>query len=74
MNRDEKNSGIGIHMMDISSIKIDAKKEVSFEILLFGRKKGIHKLNNLKISNVLSNSNKYLNYDALEFEVFEGIE
>jgi len=71
VNRDEKTSAIGIHMMDVTSIKIDAKKETSFEILLFGRKKGIHKLNNLKISNILSNSNKYLNYDPLEFEIYE---
>lgn len=71
MNRDEKNSAIAIHMMDVSVLKIDSKKDACFDVLLYGRKKGLHKLTNLKISNSLSNSNKYLNYELLEFEVFQ---
>ena len=66
-NKEDRNCPIGIHTIDVDYIKLDPKKETSIEILTFGRKKGIHKLKNLKLH--YEKSNKNVVYEPLEFEV-----
>ena len=52
-NRD-KNSGVAIHKIDSEDVtKVDPRREVTFWMLLYGRKRGIHRLSSLKISNAL---------------------
>lgn len=66
-NKEDRSCAIGIHTIDLDVLKIDAKKESVFQILIYGRKKGIHKLRNLKMVNSLNN--KGISYDPLEYEV-----
>jgi hypothetical protein len=76
-NRD-KNSGVAIHKIDAEDVtKVDPRREVIFSILLYGRKRGIHRLTSLKISNALKGGKGEVGgdrgdgfvYAALEFQV-----